>query len=73
MKNIFYCFTILTVIACNHAHKPADKNIEKKVRKHDTESITKNRFSNLQLEAFLDSVGKLPTKSLADKEAFYAD
>ncbi|WP_184542878.1 hypothetical protein [Mucilaginibacter sp. FT3.2] len=73
MKNIFYFFTILTVVSCNHINKPASKNTEKKVRKFDAESIEKIRYSDLQLEAFLDSTGKLRTKLLADKEAFYAD
>jgi hypothetical protein len=78
MKNILGALLIVLLMDCNDGHKPGDKTTtaKTKVNKGSTADTTETpiiRFSDKQLEEFLDSIGKLPTQPLADKAAFYPD
>jgi len=85
VKTSYFLLILLTLTACTHQSKRAivKQTAVKKVRPlkladtsiADTDNDHENniRFSDKRLENFLDSVGKLSTKALADKAAFGAD
>jgi hypothetical protein len=68
-------FAMFAVLGCRNSVKSA-KNLKQVKRAEKRGGSTENpmvRYTNNQLEAFLDSVGNLPTKQFADKAAFGAD
>ncbi|MCR8558359.1 hypothetical protein KXD93_11935 [Mucilaginibacter sp. BJC16-A38] len=75
MKTFYGIFFILTLLSCNNKPKSAvKKDVRKKVEKKSPpaeKAIVK--YTDKQLEAFLDSVGHLAQKTLADKVAFGVD
>ncbi|WP_259066794.1 hypothetical protein HDF24_21290 [Mucilaginibacter sp. X4EP1] len=74
MKRILAILTIFVTAGCGHGFKPGNKKTaEIKVSIADTTGKPIIQYTDRQLEFFLDSVGKLSTKLLANKEAFYAD
>jgi hypothetical protein len=73
MKKIPYYFIILTILGCNHINTPVKKMPKKKVVKIEAESPEEIRYTDKQLIAFFDSVGRLPVEPLANKVAFSAD
>src|SRR5882724_7995440 len=80
VKTSYLLLFLLTLTACTHQPK---RVVVKKIQPlklgdtsiADTDSDHENniRYSDKRLESFLDSVGKLSTKALADKVAFGAD
>jgi hypothetical protein len=78
MKTVWGILLLFTTVACNNATKPTKKIIavKAKINKSLTAGTTDRpliKYSDKQLEAFLDSIGKLPTEPLAAKVAFIAD
>ncbi|MDB5147061.1 MAG: hypothetical protein JWQ57_1081 [Mucilaginibacter sp.] len=73
MKMITCFFILLITLDCNHINSPAKKALPKKPIKTPAKSYKEIKYSDQQLIAFFDSVGKLPIQPLADKVAFEAD
>lgn len=73
MKNTIYLFVILTITACNNMGKQRNNNQVREAKQVSADSTEDVKYSDQQLETFLDSIGKLPNKFLADKESFQAD
>ena len=64
--------------SCNHGPKPDSKKPvrNKKANKVSSADTTEKpiiQYTDQQLEFFLDSIGKLSTQLLTNKEAFYPD
>ncbi|NVM66247.1 hypothetical protein FHW88_004558 [Mucilaginibacter sp. SG538B] len=64
---------VLAAFACNHATKKPDKKTVKKAQKVKPKEYKEVNYTESQLIAFFDSVGKLPAEPLANKAAYYAD
>ncbi len=78
MKKILTILAVFMAAGCSHGRKPDNikstpKAVEKKVSAADTVDKPTIHYSDQQLEAFLDSVGRLPTQPLFDKVSFLAD
>jgi hypothetical protein len=78
MKKILVILLVFILTSCDTGHKPDNKKsipkaTAKKVSAADTIEKPMIQYTDHQLENFLDSIGKLSTKLLANKEAFYAD
>jgi len=77
VKNIFCLFLLLTMLSCTRKPKHDVKKIPlQKPASASTADTGKEkvfRYTDQQLESYLDSVGQLSTKPLADKVAFGAD
>lgn len=76
LKTITYIIVLLTFFSCNNGQTSR----EEKQRADSTTVISKVdedkkqiKYSDKQLESFLDSIGKLSTQPLIDKVAFYPD
>ncbi|MFC0516558.1 hypothetical protein ACFFGT_20295 [Mucilaginibacter angelicae] len=68
------CFVlVLAVFGCDHTTKKPDKKVVKKTQKVKPKEYKEIKYTEPQLIAFFDSVGKLPVQPLADKAAFGAD
>lgn len=73
MKQIMLLALLLLIVGCRNNNKPkVTVNAPTKSTKAVKE-YRKIQYNDAQLESFLDSVGNLLTKPLADKAAFYAD
>lgn len=75
---MFGVFVLFLIIGCGDAHQPSEKTVHLKIKANKTsvaDTVEKPmiQFSDQQLEAFLDSIGKLPTQPLADQVSFSAD
>ena len=78
MKKILAMSAVFILLSCNHGNKP---NIKKPTHKATVKAVSSAdiaekpmiQYTDHQLEFFLDSIGKLSTQLLANKEAFYAD
>ncbi|SDG63336.1 hypothetical protein [Mucilaginibacter gossypii] len=64
---------ILGVLGCHHESKPINKKRLKKAVKPKAKEYVEIKYTEPQLVAFFDSVGKLPVQPLAYKAAFVAD
>ena len=78
MKKILCAFLVFILIGCDHKHssEKKDSTIKAAAKKTVTTAPAVKpmvHYSDQQLEAFLDSVGHLPTQPLADNIAFGAD
>jgi hypothetical protein len=74
MKIISYLFIIIIFTGCHHKQQPANRKLFVKTSKAiDTIPVKEVRYNDNVLEAFLDSLGRLSTQSLAAKVAFMAD
>ncbi|MFB0494037.1 hypothetical protein ABID99_000274 [Mucilaginibacter sp. OAE612] len=73
ISNLICFMLVLVVFACNHATKKPDKKTVKKMQKVKLKEYKEVNYTESQLIAFLDSVGRLPVQPLADTAAFYAD
>lgn len=78
MSKLSVVFAVLLFCGCSHAAKREKKTstsnqIPAKSAVTDTAEKPIPRYSDQQLETFLDSVGQLPTQPLEDKVAFGAD
>ena len=77
MKQFIYILAILTLIGCKNGQKPINQknNIDslQSVKELTDETKIAIRYSDQQLEIFLDSIGKLPSKPLIDKVSFMTD
>lgn len=76
MKLILYILTSLTLIGCNKYQKlTSQENVIDSVQLKEkaTEKEESFRYSDRQLESFLDSIGNLPSQPLMDKVAFISD
>jgi hypothetical protein len=77
MNRFLYLIPLLLVISCTHVAKMKDRSVVVKHTpgKSATQVAEKPivRYSDQLLEAFLDSIGRLTTQTLADKTAFGAD
>ena len=74
MRSIFYISMLVIVFGCTHQPKRIVKKVPPPEAVDTSSGDEKQiRYSDQQLEIFLDSVGKLPTQPLADKVAFGAD
>ncbi len=70
MKNIALFVLSIILFSCNSEHKGKTKSSVAK--KRDT-AYHDLKYTDQQLEAFLDSVGKLPRAPLVKEASFYAD
>jgi len=78
MKKLFAILSFLILISCNHGHTIANKKagtkaIVKKMSAVDTIEKPMIHYTYRQLEFFLDSIGHLPIRPIADKVAFGVD
>jgi hypothetical protein len=77
MKIFIYILPILTLISCKNGQNPANQknNFDSlQVLKDSTNENKKSiQYSEQQLEIFLDSIGKLPSRSLMEKVSFMTD
>lgn len=78
MKKILAILAAFVLTSCGHGNKPENKtNVPRlpanKVSVADTIEKPITQYSVQQLEAFLDSVGRLPTQPLSDKVSSVAD
>ena len=72
MKNIFLLLFLVLIIACNQQDNESG-NIKNKKTVPKSEEQKQVNFSEKNLIAFMDSVGRLPTDPLAKKVSSYAD
>jgi hypothetical protein len=74
MRKIIYLFAVFIIISCNNNQKSDSKKVS---TKKSTSNLPKHpikiQYTDQQLNFFLDSVGRLPTQSLAEKAAFGVD
>jgi hypothetical protein len=75
MKTFYGIFFILTLLSCNNkptsaVKKDASKKVEKKSPPAEKAIV---KYTDKQLEAFLDSVGHMAQQPLADRVAFGVD
>jgi hypothetical protein len=75
MKTFYGIFFILALLSCKNkpastVKKHAPKKVEKKSPPAEKVIV---KYTDKQLEVFLDSVGRMPQQPLADKVAFGAD
>ncbi len=67
----------MTLIGCNNEQKTTNlkNNLDSLNTFNDTTNWDRKsvRYSDQQLETFLDSIGKLPSQPLMDKVAFFSD
>src|SRR4051794_33001156 len=73
IRNLVCFIFVLVVFGCNHTTKKPDKKVVKKTQKVKPKEYKEIKYSEQQLLAFFDSVGRLPVQPLADKAAFWAD
>lgn len=73
IKKLTCLVLVLVVFGCNHTTKKSDKRFEKKTHKVKPKEYKEINYTEPQLIAFFDSVGKLPVQPLVNKAAFYAD
>jgi hypothetical protein len=73
MRNLLCLLAVFILFACNRPKPLAQKPVPAKAKHKDYNADNDKQYNPQQLEAFLDSVGHLPTKPLAEKVAFYAD
>jgi hypothetical protein len=73
ISNLICFMLFLGVLGCRNATKPANKQPLKKAARVKAKSYKEIQYTEGQLIAFFDSVGKLPVQPLAAKAAFYAD
>jgi hypothetical protein len=64
---------LLVVMGCHRESKPIHKKLPKKVVNAKEKEYVEVKYTEPQLIAFFDSVGKLPVEPLANKAAYYAD
>lgn len=68
------CFVlVLAAFACNQVAKKPERKVVKKVQKAKPKEYKEIKYTEPQLIAFFDSIGKLPIEPLMTKAAFYAD
>lgn len=73
ISNAACLILLLGVLGCHHESKPVNKKRLEKAAKPKAKEYVDIKYTEPQLVAFFDSVGKLPVQPLADKVAFYAD
>jgi hypothetical protein len=73
IRNVACFVLVLAVFGCNHTTKKPDKKVVKKTQKVKPKEYKEIKYTEPQLIAFFDSVGRLPVEPLANKVAFYAD
>jgi len=77
MNRILALITLLLLIGCIHNSRIKNRAISTKQTsgKNDPDApiTSKRQYTDEQLEAFLDSVGHLPTRTLTNKGTFEAD
>ncbi len=72
IRILYYLFASFILVSCIRKQSPAVKHeaVNQKTTNTAKETV---KYTGQQLEAFLDSVGRLPVKPLTDKETFYPD
>jgi hypothetical protein len=77
MNKYLILVALLSLTGCNHSikiqNKPDTQNSVFKNRLIDSAGPSARHYTDGQLEAFLDSIGHLPTQALTDKGTFEAD
>jgi len=73
ISNAVCLMLLLGVLSCHHESKPIHKKPPKKAVKAKAKEYVEIKYTDAQLIAFFDSVGRLPVEPLADKAAFWAD
>lgn len=73
IRNLACFVLVLAVFGCNHTTKKPDKKVVKRTQKVKPKEYKEIKYTEPQLIAFFDSVGKLPVQPLVNKVAFYAD
>lgn len=77
MKLFIYILTILLLINCKNGQNPANQknNLDSLQILNDSTNENENsiQYSDHQLEIFLDSIGKIPSRPLMEKVSFMAD
>ena len=77
MKKLLILLPFLLLLSCHNGQKPvAKKAVPYKIaisKQKNTDPPDDIQYSDKQLVDFLDSIGRLPTQPLADKDAFEAD
>ncbi len=72
MRNLLYLLLLFCFFGCNRHKADTTKTVSSQPKK-EYDPANDKQYSPQQLEAYLDSVGHLPTQPLADKVAFGAD
>ncbi|WP_114936228.1 hypothetical protein [Mucilaginibacter endophyticus] len=73
VSNAVCLVLLLGVLGCHHESKPIHKKPPKKAVKAKAKEYVEVKYTEPQLIAFFDSVGRLPVEPLANKAAFWAD
>jgi hypothetical protein len=72
MRNIYYILTILILTNCGNGQRQ-NENVELKTTDTTETDNTEIRYTDQQLENFLDSIGSLSPSLWADNVSFVAD